>query len=415
MISSLSHNLKALQKLSDEAKDLCFGSFVQVLESPPTPLEFYRLVSSNRPVLIKNAAKSWPAFKCWNIKYLREVMGTKNVTVAVTPNGYADAVLDDKYFVQPHEKHQSFNETLDTLKANVIDNQFAASPVSASSRHLIPPDQRNLYVDDSDPPVLKSMNSTGNGVHYVQLQNGNLMSEFRDLLETGDVPYDIDFATEALGYPPDAVNLWIGESTSITSLHKDNYENLYVVISGSKTFTLYPPTECHTLYEQSYTPAVYEPIETSFTDGNAKIAKPQLFKVTPQLDSPSTPWIPIDPLHPDSDKYLLNERSKKLTVTVNAGDMLYLPSMWFHHVTQSEPPIASLLSDCLPDKSFQNITSEEMNQNKENVSKHLESKLPFVVAVNYWYDMQFDWKYAYFNFMKAIGDNVRNSLEARKY
>lgn len=29
----------------------------------------------------------------------------------------------------------------------------------------------------------------------------------------------------------------------VTSLHKDHYENIYVVIRGTKHFTLYPPTE----------------------------------------------------------------------------------------------------------------------------------------------------------------------------
>ncbi|WJX55998.1 hypothetical protein P8452_41702 [Trifolium repens] len=52
--------------------------------------------------------------------------------------------------------------------------------------------------------------------------------------------------------------------------------------------------------------------------------------------------------------------------TVKAGEILYLPSMWFHHVRQS-------------------------GEDGE-----------LTIAVNYWYDMQFDIKYAYFNFLQSI-------------
>ena len=40
--------------------------------------------------------------------------------------------------------------------------------------------------------------------------------------------------TEALGSAPEAVNLWIGTDASVTSFHRDHYENLYCVINGIK-------------------------------------------------------------------------------------------------------------------------------------------------------------------------------------
>lgn len=55
-------------------------------------------------------------------------------------------------------------------------------------------------------------------VRYIQLQNGNLMTEYEELLE--DVPAQIPFIGEALGKEPDAVNFWYGDERSTTSLHK---------------------------------------------------------------------------------------------------------------------------------------------------------------------------------------------------
>ena len=58
-----------------------------------------------------------------------------------------------------------------------------------------------------------------------------------------DVPAEIDFFSQALNSQPDAINLWIGGSRSVSSLHRDPYENLYTVIQGQKRFVIYPPTD----------------------------------------------------------------------------------------------------------------------------------------------------------------------------
>jgi jumonji domain-containing protein 7 len=65
---------------------------------------------------------------------------------------------------------------------------------------------------------------------------------------------------------PDAVNLWIGDDKSVTTIHsgeylspsrnhimtmfEDPYENIYQVIRGRKLFTLLPPTDSWALQGQ---------------------------------------------------------------------------------------------------------------------------------------------------------------------
>ncbi len=63
-------------------------------------------------------------------------------------------------------------------------------------------------------------------------------------------------------------------------------------------------------------------------------------------------WISVDPLDPSSTlrRHPEFSRANPVRVRVGAGDALYLPSLWFHHLTQSH--------GC--------------------------------VAVNFWYDMQFE-------------------------
>ncbi|EMP39601.1 JmjC domain-containing protein 7 [Chelonia mydas] len=122
------------------------------------------------------------------------------VSVAVTPNGYADAVYQDR-FVMPEERHMLFSNFLDIVEKKVI------SP----------------------------------SVFYVQKQCSNLTEEFPELL----------------GKKPDAVNFWLGESAAVTSLHKDHYENLYCVISGEKHFLLHPPSDRPFIPYELYLPATY--------------------------------------------------------------------------------------------------------------------------------------------------------------
>lgn len=84
-----------------------------------------------------------------------------------------------------------------------------------------------------------------------------------------------------------------------------------------------------------------------------------------QEDS-SVPWAALDPRVPDKDPDPKFGQHFSHRVRVEKGDCLYLPSLWFHHVSQSH--------GC--------------------------------IAVNYWYDMEFDVKYCYFQMLQQICTSV---------
>ncbi|KAI9550566.1 hypothetical protein GHT06_016442 [Daphnia sinensis] len=295
----------AFEKLSSEAFELYLSTSIPYLEQLPTCLEFYRnFVAQNRPVIIRNAFASWPALSKWDIEYFRQHYGTKDVTVTVTPNGYADAVTDG-HFVLPLEKVMPMNQFLCSLE-NPVENR----------------------------------------VHYIQKQNSNLTEEFPELI--ADSADEIEWVSTLFGAKPDAVNFWMGDGRAITSMHKDPYENMYCVVAGHKDFILHPPTDQPWIPYVNYPTAVYQEV-----DGELKII--------PEGDG-AIPWIDIDPLNPDYDKYPKYKNARQIHCRVHKGEMLYLPSMWFHHVRQSH--------GC--------------------------------IAVNYWYDMQYDIKYNYFEFVKDL-------------
>ena len=91
-------------------------------------------------------------------------------------------------------------------------------------------------------------------------ENNNLREEYFDLFL--DVEKDIPWARIALEREPEAINLWIGNSRSITALHRDNYENIYCQVVGRKHFVLLSPMETACIDEadlQSATYMVYTP------------------------------------------------------------------------------------------------------------------------------------------------------------
>ncbi|XP_040054587.1 bifunctional peptidase and (3S)-lysyl hydroxylase JMJD7 isoform X2 [Gasterosteus aculeatus] len=296
---------KRVAEFSQEAHDLYLNQSVPFLEGSPDPLQFYRdWIGPNKPCIIRNACSHWPALT-------REKVGSKVITVAVTPDGYADAVNGDR-FVTPEERRMSFSSVLDVIEGK---------------EHV--------------------------GVFYVQKQSSNLLDELPEL--TDDLESHVPWMSDALGKLPDAVNFWLGEASAVTSMHKDHYENLYCVISGEKNFILLPPTDRPFIPYGVYQPAVYRQRD----DGE--------FEVVNQSDSEKVPWIPLDPLDPDLDRYPEYRRARPLRCSVKAGEMLYLPSLWFHHVQQSH--------GC--------------------------------IAVNFWYDMEYDIKYNYFQLLEALSEVTR--------
>ncbi|KAJ3458666.1 hypothetical protein MRS44_012775 [Fusarium solani] len=248
------------------------SNVIDELHEEPSPLEFMRYVARNTPFVIRNGASSWKACREWNSAYLLSALKGQSVNVAVTPYGNADMPTvppgeDSPVFAKPHYEDEPFEELLE----------------------------------------------------YVVLENDNLRDEYVTLFS--DVQKDIPFARIALDKSPDAVNLWIGNSKSVTAMHKDNYENIYV---------------------QPLRPATYKRGD----DG---------LQLVMDSDDEAVPFAIWDPEKPEQNATQFSHLAKPLRVTLNPGDMLYLPAMWYHKVSQS----------CA------------------------EEDEGFVLAVNYWYDLDF--------------------------
>lgn len=63
------------------------AAVVDELLEQPSPLQFMRYVTHNRPFVVRNAASDWHAVNRWNANYLQTRMDGQVVQVAVTPKG----------------------------------------------------------------------------------------------------------------------------------------------------------------------------------------------------------------------------------------------------------------------------------------------------------------------------------------
>jgi jumonji domain-containing protein 7 len=315
---SLSYDM--IEGLAEDTTDYWTDVHVPILDYP-TLFDFAREgLMRYHPVILRNTSViEWPALYAWNDEYLSEKLAETEISVSLTPDGCADSVQSlriagkvEERFVYPAEIKITMQHFLTTLG----------------------------YPSSSYVP-------------YLSQQNDNLRTECNVLLDDIDKRSPLDDLFNAPN-GPEAVNLWIGDERSVSSLHKDHFENMYIVISGAKTFTLLPPTDIAFLPINTYPTARYQanpnPNYTKHSIQDEYI----LELTTCNCPSEQIEWIPIDPNKRVSavQRHPWFRYTRPLHCTVYPGEMLYIPAMWYHRVSQ-------------------------------------ECK---TVAVNYWYDMRFDFR-----------------------
>jgi hypothetical protein len=389
---------ETLESFADDVGDLWASPRIPVLEEPPSSLEFLRdFVSRSRPCIIQHAilakndngdndddaGRSGPPL-LMSLDDLVDRMEGVDVVLDVnaTPDGHGDclrrvavpartegAVEDNKLsiiemFVEPELRRMSFSHFRDRLRAkrkasgrvddeNVAERIFhstLAEPVDADS---------HIENDDNDDAVL-----------YYSVQNDCLRADLPSLWDAGIFPASFDWAEQAFGVgPPDAVNLWVGNELGVSSMHKDHYENLFYVLSGEKVFTVCPPADAPFLYERECPAGTFV---SSGKDGSGdwRVQQQQDSQSddAPSQSAPATVrWIAANVHRKNEEQHLadfpLLAYTHPITIKVRAGEMLYLPALWFHSVTQTKE----------------------------------------TVAINYWYDMKFDSPaWCYFHFLSQL-------------
>ena len=207
---------------------------------------------------------------------------------------------------------------------------------SRSQNHNSSTEQKfNLTLED--PPHLNDIHFiSSNNNRSFQLNDKNFYLEYCNIQSffnermAPDFLYDGNFTLFG-GKTPfldvDMKNIWFGNGKTLGKLHFDAYDNLLCQISGSKNLLISPPYNNSHFYEGHLREAVlsltdlYSPIERKM-DG--------LSQTTAMVMSP------VDIKNINSSRFPLFEKARFMNCTINPGDVLYLPSFWWHEV-QSTP------------------------------------------------------------------------------
>lgn len=389
-----------------------------------------------------------PAFS-WSAQWLSDKV-SEQVEVAVTPDGRADSIYSIRKRRMGGYKYRREDDSVDdndnsksmptipTSKpsGNTFEQVFLQpASIEMTLSTLLSKLTSTTTTSKSDSTLSSTSSSSCSGpasssghtgpVYYLQSQNSNMTTTALSPLYD-EIPETIPFATPVLG-EPDAVNLWIGDDRSVTTTHRDPYDNLYLVLRGRKTFTLWPPVEevCLSarlvrtgrfvyLNDSIYYDEEYDDDDHDHDDdGEGENGDSGPFEIQLDVDDEvesdgwgeddeqmererqkekarsssqygRIPWIPIDPSLPRStleQLYPYYRHARPETVTVEAGEMLYLPAGWFHHVRQ------------------------QCGQWEDG------SRAP-CVAVNYWFDMDYEGeRYAFHQLITRLVEEVRNSAQ----
>jgi jumonji domain-containing protein 7 len=103
---------------------------------------------------------------------------------------------------------------------------------------------------------------------------------------------------------------------------------------GRKHFVLLPPVEAACVGETILRAGTYAPKEGDAENGKDK---EEFMGLEVNLDEPpsSIPFATWDPDNPLYRSTPFSHLSQPLRVTLEPGDMLYLPALWYHKVSQS--------------------------------------------------------------------------------
>jgi len=242
-----------------EAKDLTVDAF------------WSRYVSCNRPVVVLGAVAAqhgWPDGGSWTEEALTTLVGHASINARTRPvdcNTFGDV---SKFTGAPFAKPYDYEHI-------TLADYFA-------SLHEQPPKYyaARLELQEDMPELVGQVPS-----HY-------------------EVPW-----RHAFGLPyKDGVIFYMGAHRQRTPLHYDDVENLFFVLAGSKTVTLFPPGQAARLY-----PATQR-LGTHYC------------------------LLPPAALHASSaeaEAWPLAREARGVEAKVPAGAMLYLPCCWLHSVQGS--------------------------------------------------------------------------------
>lgn len=271
---------------------------------------FFSRMYRGEPFIVAGAAAQLPARERWvgpeGDAYLRAVAGDAVVSVERSADGlFAD-------FVPGWRKEETtLGAFLDELEMNPETNTPSRSRAYLAEAdipeallgdvpHFDFADFLDPFDDDARRKVwLSRVDGDVDGDE--DGSTGASIEARRRLAGGGGVREDVGDVPGADGAP----------RVSQSLPHTDNFENVLVQLEGAKDIVLVPPAEGLLVYPGGWSPEARRRLPNHYS--------------------------PVDFHAPDRDRHPKFQQANPVTVRLVAGDALYLPSFWWHHVRAGGP------------------------------------------------------------------------------
>lgn len=175
-------------------------------------------------------------------------------------------------------------DSWNAVKCWTIDYLKAASP----NQHLDPPSTPKDYADVASDYLVTQV---------------ALTSKYPKLLADIQIPEVAEKKDTITPF------LWCGVKGRASPLHYDSSDNLHALVTGKKRFLMYPPEQISRMYPRSV-----------------------------WSRSPNISRINMD--DPDFNRFPLFKDATPVEFDLNGGEILFIPSAWWHHVLPLEDCIA---------------------------------------------------------------------------
>jgi hypothetical protein len=247
---------------------------VKVIESQPlAEINFAALLADNTPVVLKNLASSWPLVQIGRESAQAAMAYLRSFNSGKPVVRFAGAPEINGRFF-----YNAQMTALNFVSERVSFEQFLGE-VEAS---FTSSDMSSYYVGSTDIEA-----------HFPGLGEANCLPLKEEMF---------------VAHPPLA-SIWIGNRT-IASAHYDMSNNIACCVVGRRRFTLFPPDQIGNLY-----PGPLEP-----TPGGQVVSM-------------------VDFTAPDLARFprFSDALAAAQVAELEAGDVLFYPALWWHHVEALEP------------------------------------------------------------------------------
>ncbi|XP_033752806.1 jmjC domain-containing protein E-like [Pecten maximus] len=275
------------------------------ISEPTKEFFFHEYLKISKPVIIENITKSWPAFQKWTNEYFRKEYGNHDVYIKLTPGGEYEGVEQADLW----ENFNSFSIP-DEVQVQLPHPELV----------VVRPASLNLKFSE----FLDMIENVTRG----ELKNVSAYLEYssipQHLPELEDDIQEMPFIAPGV-HKLEHLNIWLSDGNTLGKLHFDPYDNFLCQIHGQKQVILFDPHKNENLYEAHIAEAIFSYNKTT-----------KEFRRSTLVDSTSMVMSPVDIMKPDFEKFPQFASALPLNCTLREGDVLFMPSFWWHEV-QSSP------------------------------------------------------------------------------